>query len=439
MRQPSRFLRGFGLAVALTVVLAALVPAATAAPPLTGPNAQAVKALTSADPVWTGVTTLSRFTGRKGRYLTHAGPPTDFAHASGPIRGAVIAQILAHRWATTPAAARRLAPSIPLVTNHELGGVGGMAGVVASDQLVYVVRDRTSGKRAYSVNEMDAYYGDFSPAAVAQLRRWQRTVMPALGRALRHVHGVALNPVMARGYAMGDDEHCRQDAVTAGLEEALFPAITATSPRRVAAAVQAELAAFPHLLGLGVTMAAGKAATRAAEGVGGSSVITVIARNGHETGLQISAFPGRWFTAPADVIALVPIPGAEGVPVSRDLGDSAVREAVGAGAGAAAAAAYTPLAAEVGLTPDQMIATSRRQATISLATDGRFPILQLGSDGALAVGLDVRRIVRTGTVPRIFTAAAPAIARPEPGFLGLGISEVPLAAAEQAVAALAAA
>jgi Protein of unknown function (DUF1116) len=422
------------VAVAIATAFALTLPAdtASAARPIGAANAKALAALQNAKPVLEGVTTLADFTGLKGRFLTHAGPPIDYAHMSGAQQGAMWAAILFEGWAPDLESAKRLAPRIRLRTNHELDGVGGMAGVVSPSMLVYVVRDATSGKRAYSVHEYESFFGLFDEATVNQIRFWNTTVMPTIGRAVRSLGEVELNPIMADALLRGDEMHCLTTSATNALLGMLAPAIVETSNDADAAATLKELAAFPHLAMLGIGMGASKAASMAAEGVKGSSLITVMARNGTTEGIQISAFPGRWFVVPAAEIQLVPFPGNEGIKPGRDLGDSAVQEVWGFGAGSAAAAAYSGLAAEVGLTPAQMIATSRRQARISLGTKTGFPILQLG--GPPGLGLDARLVVAKKLPPRILTAAAAA----EPGhpILGLGVSEMPVAASKKAVDAL---
>ena len=418
---------------ALALVLpAVLIAGTTNAPASTGPNDRALTALQHARPVLTGVTSLAAFTHKTGRFLTHAGPPISYDRMSGAQRGAVWAAILFEGWADDLAGAKRLAPSLRLLTNHELGGVGGMAGVLSPSMLVYVTRDATSGKTAYSVHEYESFFGLFDGPTIAQLRTWNTVVMPTIGRAVRHLGGVALNPIMADALLRGDELHCLTTSATNALLGILAPAMTRTSSRADAAATQAELAAFPHLAMLGIGMGASKVASMAAEGVAGSSVITVMARNGTTEGMQISAFPGRWFVVPAGPIRLVPFPGNEHITPGKDLGDSAVQEVMGRGAGSAAAAAYSGLAAEVGLTPQGMIDLSRRQARISAGTAAGFPILALGSGPGL--GLDARLVVAKGIAPSILTAAAAA----EPGhaILGLGVSEMPVAAARQAVRAL---
>jgi Protein of unknown function (DUF1116) len=422
------------VAVAIATAFALMLPADTvsAARPIGAANAKALAALQNAKPVLEGVTTLADFTGLKGRFLTHAGPPIDYAHMSGAQQGATWAAILFEGWASDLDGAKRLAPHIRLVTNHELHGVGGMAGVISPSMLVYVTRDATSGKQAYSIHEYESFFGLFDAPTIEQLRFWNSVVMPTIGRALKALHGVELNPIMAEALLRGDEMHCLTTSATNALVGVLAPAIVENSNDADAAATLKELAAFPHLAMLGIGMGASKAASMAAEGFKGSSVVTVMARNGTTEGIQVSGLPGRWFTVPAAEIDLVPFPGNENIKPGRDLGDSAVQEVWGFGAGSAAAAAYSGLAAEVGLTSQQMIATSRRQAKISLGTKTGFPILQLG--GPPGLGLDAHLVVAKHLPPRILTAAAAA----EPGhpILGLGVSEMPVPAFRKALAVL---
>ena len=400
------------------------------------PNGRALAAMQAADPWLVDTQPLGKIRPElSGMVLTHAGPPVSYKDMSGAQKGATWAAAMFEGWATTPQQADKLAREgkIRFTPNHNHKGVGGMAGVLSPSMLVYVVEDRASGKRAYSVHEYESFFGLYDAPTIAQIRTWNTTVMPTIGRAVRSLGGVKLNPIFADALLRGDELHCLTTSATAGLLGVLDEAITRTSSRADAAATQKELAAFPHLAMLGIGMGASKAASMAAEGVPGSSVITVMARNGTTEGIQISAYPGRWFTVPAATIALIPFPGNENIGAGKDLGDSAVQEVMGRGAGSAAAAAYSGLAGEVGLTPTQMIDLSRRQSRISVGEATGFPIGQLGFHGP-GLGLDARLVVEKNIAPSILTAAAAA----EPGhaILGLGVSQMPVEAARKAVAAL---
>lgn len=237
------------LAVAVVTAFAVTLPGATASAAVDGTaaNAKALAALQDANPVLEGTTSLRAFTGLKGRFLTHSGPPITYEKMSGAQQGATWAAIQFERWAPNLEAAKRLAPHIRLYTNHELKGVGGMAGVLSPSMKVYVTRDATSGKKAYSVHEYESFFGLFDGPTIDQIRFWNRTVMPTIGRAVKHLHGVPLNPIMAEALARGDEMHCLTTSATNALLGILAPAMTETSSKADAAATQRELAAFPHL------------------------------------------------------------------------------------------------------------------------------------------------------------------------------------------------
>ena len=342
---------------------------------------------------------------------------------SGPQQGAAIAAVLFEGWAANPSAAKDLLASgeIRLETNHEHHGVGGMAGVVSPSMLVYVVTDRTSGKRAYSLQEYDSFYGAFDAAALEEIRRWNSIYMPALGRAIGDLGGLPLKQFQQLGLTMGDDLHCRQHGASAMTLGQLASAIVRTSGDTEAAATLQVLASLPYLLFLGLNMAASKATLLAAEGVTGSSLVTVMARNGTDVGIQVAGLPGRWFTAPAPPIHFVPFdPATTTADACHDLGDSAICETNGFGGFSAAAA--PELAHEVGLTVDQLVPLSREMARICLGEHTDLPIPQLGSGPP--VGVDVHRVVSTGITPVIFTAVAPKGTGGR--ILGLGRSRIPL-------------
>src|SRR5256885_4566089 len=68
------------------------------------------------------------------------------------------------------------------------------------------------------------------------------------------------------------------------------------------------------------------------------TVVTAMARNGTDFGVQVSALGGRWFTAPAQLPQGLYFPGYGAADANPDMGDSAILEALGLGAFAMAAA-----------------------------------------------------------------------------------------------------
>jgi hypothetical protein len=70
----------------------------------------------------------------------------------------------------------------------------------------------------------------------------------------------------------------------------------------------------------------------------GTSLVTVMARNGMEFGMRLSGTGDRWFTAPAPEVHGLYLPGFSAAYANPDIGDSAITETVNLGGMAMAAA-----------------------------------------------------------------------------------------------------
>jgi hypothetical protein len=170
----------------------------------------------------------------------------------------------------------------------------------------------------------------------------------------------------------------------------------------------------------------------AARGVPNSSMLTVMARNGVEFGIQMSGTGDRWFTAPAPVVDGLYFAGYSIADAAPDLGDSAITETSGLGGFAMAAA--PAIVKFVGGTADDALANSERMGHIALGQNPAFTLPALNFAGTPA-GIDARKVVDTGILPIINTG----IAHKAPGIgqIGAGITQAPLACFTQAVVALA--
>ena len=85
------------------------------------------------------------------RMLLHAGPPIDWEHASGPLRGAFIGACLYEGWADSEEAAERMlaAGEIRLDPCHHHRTVGPMAGVVSPSMWMWCLNDPVHGGQAF--------------------------------------------------------------------------------------------------------------------------------------------------------------------------------------------------------------------------------------------------------------------------------------------------
>jgi hypothetical protein len=353
------------------------------------------------------------------------------------MQGAIIGAIMFEGWAETAEAARSLAASgeVAFAPCHHHRAVGPMAGIISPSMWVWSVA--TGGQRAYStLNEglgKVLRYGANSADVIDRLR-WMRTILgPALGDAVNAMHGIELKPLIAQSLHMGDEVHNRNVAASSLLLKRLVPALleSGRASHEIAAIVR-FMAGNDHFF-LNISMAACKAMLDAAHGFAGSSLVTVMARNGVEFGVRMSGTGDRWFTAPAPVVKGLFFPGYGPSDASPDLGDSAITETAGLGGFAMAAA--PAIVQFVGGTPADAEASTRLMMRITMGNNPAFTIPSLNFSGTPA-GIDARQVVDRGIAPVINTGIAHRAAGV--GQVGAGITRAPMACFSQAISKLAA-
>jgi len=337
-------------------------------------------------------------------------------------------------WATSREAAASLLAGgeVTLCPGNEHGFVGPMTGVCSPSMPVWVVEDERSGTRACStLNEgpgATLWFGVGDDESVARLRFFRDALGPALDRALRRTGPVDVLDLAAQGLQMGDELHMRSQATTNLLLKLLLPAFAAG----VAGEPEARALADNHLLFLNLTMAAAKCASLAATGVHGSTVATLMSRNGTDMGLQLSGLGDRWFTAPAARVedALLR-EGHDPQDAAPDIGDSAVIECLGLGGMALAAAPVT--ASFFGGTASDATARTQEMAELCVARSERFTIPALDFAGS-PVGIDARLVVELGMGPQITTGVLHASSGA--GQIGAGVAHQPVEPFRAALEAL---
>jgi hypothetical protein len=104
------------------------------------------------------------------------------------------------------------------------------------------------------------------------------------------------------------------------------------------------------------------------------------------------------------------------------MGDSAITETVGWGGGVIAGA--PGILALTGGTPAEAFTWTEDNISISLARSSTYKMPALAFEGS-PIGIDIRRVVETGTVPVIDSAIAHK--QPGIGMIGSGIVHAPLA------------
>ena len=403
-----------------------------------GANRDAVERLVGVHPHWTGVARAGEVIPALGDgVLLHAGPPIAWDDCSGPLRGAIIGALLYERWAETPEEAERLAPAVELAPCHHHRAVGPMAGVVGPSMPVAVVEDDAGDGRAFAtLNEglgKVLRYGAFDPEVIERLR-WMETVLgPVLAATLTASGPIDLRSLTAQALQMGDDGHNRNRAGTSLLLRALAPALLEGGAALAArTAVLRFIEGNDHFM-LNLVMAAGKLAADAAGGGRGSSLVTVMARNGTEFGIRLAGTGDCWFTAPAPVVDGLFLGGFTAADANPDIGDSAITETVGLGGFAMAAS--PAIVGFVGGTAAAAVRRTLEMYEIALTEHPAYRIPILESRGT-PTGIDAALVVRTGIPPQINTGIAGR--EPGVGMVGAGLVEAPLRCFADAVRALAA-
>jgi hypothetical protein len=355
----------------------------------------------------------------------------------GPQQGAICGAILYEGWAPTLEAAEKLAASggVALEPCHSHRAVGPMAGIISPSMPVWVVENTAAGNRAFcNVNEglgKVLRFGANSPEVLERLRWLGSEFFTAMQVAVRGMADADLKPLMAQALHMGDELHNR-NAAASGL---LFKRLTLSllDSKLDSAVIQRALrfvAGNDHFF-LNLSMAACKSMTDAAHGVAGSSMVTVMARNGVNFGIRLSGTGDQWFQAPANPVNGLYFPGYTIEDAAADLGDSAITETNGLGGFAMAAS--PAIVQFVGGTPADATANSRRMLSITLGSNPAFTLPALNFGGTPA-GIDARLVVDSGVLPIINTGIAHKKAGV--GQIGAGITTAPMECFNHALAAL---
>ncbi len=408
-------------------------------PAVAAANRKAFDAYLAAQPVLEGVG-LARheLPGMGRRMILHSGPPIEWPRMCGPVQGAIVGAILFEGWADDVPAATRLAASgkVRFEPCHHHRAVGPMAGIISPSMPVWIVRDAQHGQSTFSnLNEglgKVLRFGANNAEVLGRLKWMATKLRRVLAQAFEAGGKLDIKPIIAQALQMGDEVHNRNAAATSLLMKQLGPAILRSKAGRSdASEAVAFIVGNDHFF-LNISMAACKAMLDAARDVPGSSMITAMARNGVEFGIQMSATGDRWFVEPSPIVDGLYFPGYSIADAAPDLGDSAITETAGLGGFAMASA--PAIVKFVGGTPADAVANTAAMGHITLGRNGGFSLPAMNFMGTPA-GIDARKVVDTGIAPIINTG----IAHREAGIgqIGAGITRAPLGCFTQAVTALA--
>jgi hypothetical protein len=381
----------------------------------------ALDRLLMVQPLWCSVATAASAVALEPLTLLHAGPPFSSSDAiSQPIFNSAVVAILYEGWANTIEQAADLIQTgqVQLQPAQDRQVVTPLAAVVSPSMMMQVVCDRHDPNQiAYSPLHAGPppapRFGTLDWAVVDQLRWLNQTLAEALTAVLSTP--IPLIPLAEQSLQAGEECHSLTRTATDALIRTLQPLLLSLP---TGDAVLTFLHRSPSFF-LNLWMAACKCILNAATGVPNSQIVTAMAGNGNEFGVQISNQPGDWITVSATPPRRSRLDDDSMHTHCGAIGDSAVIDALGFGG---MALPYAPDLTQE-LQPALPIDALQLPSRLLLAEHPGFQTLRP------AVGLSLRRILSAGAPPLINLAI---LGRDGSGMIGRGVYRPPLELFEQA-------
>lgn len=401
-------------------------------------NAKALDILLAAEPAWIDVQPASRFIeDLPARTILHNGPPIAPENLPALLRtsisGAAVHEGLAEDMDAAWDAVRD--GRIALAAARDFRCACGGAQVVSASTPLQIVEDRRTGRRGGVAFQegpsADCLRWGRYNRTIAERMTWFRDELgPILGQVLRDSDGIDLRSIAGPATAMGDENHCRQEASSSLLFRHLAPLLLEADASGEATRRCIDWLAGNGRFFLHVLMAASVAAAEGIAGIPHCSIVTTLAGNGYEFGIQVAALPGQWFTAecPTCTGAFVD-PSYDASVAGAYCGDSSMVETWGFGACAAAAGPSFVRAAG-----GDMAQALSRTAEARRYCLGEHDWAAIPADGfrGVPVGIDVLRVRQTGILPTCHGGMHHVAG----GLAGIGAIRVPEGCFAQAAEAL---
>lgn len=402
-------------------------------------NQKAVDLMMESRPVVVGVgKAIDVIPGMHKNLFLHAGPPITWDRMAGPVKGAVYGCLIFEGRAKTAEEAEAIVKrgEIEFAPCHHYGAAGPMAGLISPSMAVYIVENLTNGKKYFSgINEGRGKVlrmGAYSEEVIDRLNWLNNVAGPVVDKALKQLGGIDLRALLGKALHMGDDGHNRLDAASILFTKELAPAIVRVAGDAEVAAGIIKFFGDNALSILNPVMAGCKAMTDAASNIEGSTIVTVMARNGTDFGIRVSGTGDQWFTGPAGKVNALYFPGFTEDDANPDIGDSTITETAGIGGFAMASA--PAIVTFIGGQAKDATDTTLDMYEICYAEHKFFTIPNLDFRGT-PTGIDIRKVVEKGILPRLNTG----VAHKEPGIgqVGAGVVTPPSNIFEDALIAYA--
>ncbi|HYJ69803.1 MAG TPA: DUF1116 domain-containing protein [Nocardioidaceae bacterium] len=401
-------------------------------------NAEVVRRLDESVPLLVGVeAALEVVPGMTDRMLLHCGPEIEWTDVCDPLRRSMRAAVVSEGWAKNVREANRLLAdgAVRLEPAYRHDTVLPMASAIAPSAPVFVVDNRDGGSRAFApINQgpgETAWFGTETPRAIARLDFLRDVAGPMLRRIVELSEPIDLFALAAQGVQIGDDVHMRTQGTTSLFIRDLLPDLAALpDDGRVAFA---DYLRGNHLFFLNLAMAAAKATAMWAEQVDGSSIVTMMCRNGTTYGVRLAGSDEVFVAASPPIEDAMYYPGYGPDTSAPDIGDSAILELVGLGGAAAAGSPAVAGFLPGGLTDAATM--TEHMASICERESSRFKLPTWSYRGT-PLGVDVRRVVELNRTPKVTTGILHA--HSGVGQIGAGVATAPIECFQAALHSLAA-
>lgn len=358
----------------------------------------------------------------------HAGPPLKWEDMCGPLQGAVLGALIYEGVADSLEEAEKLvlAGKVRFVSNHSLGAVGPMTGMITYSMPLYEVKNQAFGNVAYcTFNEglgKVMRFGANGPDVIERLQWLEKSLAPALKKALQLSGPISLKVIITKALSMGDEMHQRNIAASSLFVRTVMPFLVEAVEDREEMAKIARFVTGNDQFFLNLAMAAGKAIMDPVKNIPHCSVVTAMSRNGTNFGIKVSALGDRWFEAPVLMPRGLYFPGFSEEDANPDIGDSAICETFGIGGVAMGSApAVVRFVGAESVSAAVAYSKDMEEITVGQSTHYLMPNMEfIGTP----TGIEVGRVVETGILPVINTGMAHR--KPGVGQIGAGIVKAPM-------------
>ena len=401
-------------------------------------NEKAVHCIIDSDPAWVDILPAGEvIEGLDDYTIIHSGPPIEYDDMVMLHQRGLVSACLFEGWAKTEEEAVALIKSgkLKIMSALDTNTVGAGTGIITKSVAMIIIEDRRTGIRAATFPAEGPFQGGFcgwglySPEIADNLRYMREELFPVMRQMLKEYGPIAMKPILAESFQMGDENHTRQSAADLLFEHQVLPNLFKMDiPKEKLLPVINYIVDTPryfHCYGQGSS----RSAMLSAVGTEYSTMVTAVCGNGVTFGIKVAGLGDEWFTAPA--------PMMKGRYTSSKytikdqlpwIGDSCVVEC--AGMGGLAAAASPIVCALRGMKNKDAIALTKEMQKICITKNPNFPIPNMDFE-FLPVGIDIRKVLETGITPEIHGG----MFNFEGGLIGAGSARVPMECFEKAMAA----